>query len=74
MSKASCTSLCLGELLYWLPLDDLVSCDDHLGNALSILDHKGFIREIDERNLYLSPIVSIDCPRTIDDSDPMPNG
>ncbi len=44
---------------------------DHLGNPVAIINDKGFCPEIDKNDLYLAPIVGIDCAGCIENSDAM---
>ena len=48
MTEASGTSLRLGKNLHSFPFGLLVAGDDHLGNALAVLDEERLVGEIDK--------------------------
>ena len=60
MTKSACASLRIRQFLY---LDDfrlLMSGDNHLGNALAVVDDKVFLREVNEYDANLAAVVGID--------------
>ena len=74
MTEASGTSLRLGKYLYGFPFCLLVAGDDHLGNALAVLDDKRLVREIDKDDAYLATIVGINSAGSIEHSDAVLDG
>ena len=74
MSEASCASFGLGKYLYGFPFCLLVSCNDHLGNALAVLDEKRLVGEIDKDDADLATIVGIDGAGSVEDSDAVLDG
>lgn len=48
-----------------LPLHDLMAGNDHLSDALTVVERKGLLGEIDHKDLQLTTIIRIDSPRAI---------
>lgn len=60
MSIAALTAFSLVELLYHHEVALLMTGDDHLCNALTVVNDEVLGGEVDEYNTYLTPVVSID--------------
>ena len=54
MSESSCTALGVCQFLHLHYLCLHVTCDDHLGYALTVVDDEILVREIDKNNAYLA--------------------
>lgn len=74
MTEASGTSLRLGKNLHSLPFGLLVAGDDHLGNALAVLDEERLVGEIDKDDADLATIVGIDGAGSVEDGDAVLDG
>ena len=61
-SAASCVFIKLRDQL---PLHDLMTGNDHLSDALAVVERKGLLGEIDHKDLQLTTIIRIDSPRAI---------
>ena len=62
---ASAASSILIKLRDQLPLHDLMTGNDHLSDALAIVERKGLLGEIDHKDLQLTTIIRIDSPWAI---------
>ena len=62
---ASAASSILIKLRDQLPLHDLMAGNDHLSDALAVVERKGLLGEIDHKDLQLTTIIRIDSPRAI---------
>ena len=66
MSVSTGSALCLIEHLYLLKLSLLMACDDHLCDALAIIDDEWFVGEVDKQHHDLSTVVGIDGARGVE--------
>ena len=66
MSVATGPALCLIEHLYLLNLPLLMSCYDHLCDALAIIDDEWFVGEVDKQHHDLSTVIGIDGARGVE--------
>ena len=71
MTIAASTALRLVEFLDHHEFTLFMARDDHLGNALTVLDNKIFLRKIYQQHSNLTAIVSIDGTRCIQHRDAM---
>ncbi len=69
MSKAAGAALGVGELLDLDNLGLLTLGDNHLRDALAVVDDEVFVAEVDEDDAYLAAVVGIDGARTVEDGD-----
>ena len=69
MPIASFATFGLVEHLHSHKLTLFMSGDDHLGDALSVIHDKVFLREVDEQYTHLTTIVGIHCPRGVQHRD-----
>lgn len=65
MSVTSFAALCLVELFYDDEVALLMTGNDHLCDALAIVDDKIFGREVDEYDAHLSAVVGINGSRSV---------
>ena len=70
MSVASFASFCFIEHFHLNELCLLMAGNDHLGNALAVVDDKIFLGEIDEQNTYFSTVVGINSAWRIEYGNP----
>lgn len=71
MSVPAHSTFCLIEFIDWLPLSTLVLSDDHLSNALSVIDDKIFLPKVDKNDADFIAIVAVDSARRITNADTM---
>lgn len=55
------------EFFYGVPFNGFMVCNNKLGDAFTVLNSKGFVREVDERYPNLASVVGIDSSWCIDD-------
>ena len=60
MSEAACATLSLFQNIRLLPLCLFVAGDDHLCDAVAIIDGEGHIGQVDEDDTDLTAVVGID--------------
>ena len=60
VSKAAGAALGVRQLLYLHNFSLLMSGDDHLGDALAVVDDEVILREINKYNAYLAAVVGVD--------------
>jgi len=69
MPKATLIPLCFFKGIHDIQLRLIDLLDDHLGDPVTTTDGIWSFPKIDERNLYLTPVISIDGSWSIDDTD-----
>src|SRR4030042_6681001 len=60
-----------GEIIDFFQSNSQDLGDHHLGNSLPVMYGKGFLSKIDQENTDLPPIIRIDRPRPIDNTNPL---
>src|SRR5438445_538005 len=58
-SKPSRSTIAVFQFGNKLPLGGFMAGDDHLCDALSVIDHKSFVRKIYQKYFYLAAIIRI---------------
>lgn len=74
MTEAAGTSFRFGKYLYGFPFRLLVAGDDHLGDALAVLDEKRLVGEVDKDDADLATIVGIDGAGSVENCDAVLDG
>jgi len=69
VTEASCTALGVVKHLDCMPLDSLVAGNDHLADALTVLDGLWLIAQIGDDNAHLTTVVCIDGAWTVEHSE-----
>ena len=72
MTEAAGTSFRFGKHFHGFPFRLLVAGDDHLGDALAVLDDKRLVGEINKDDADLATIVGIDSTGSVEDCDAVP--
>ena len=72
MPKATLIPLCFLKGIHNVQLYLIDLLNDHLGDPVTTADGIGSFAKIDERNFYLTSVVSIYGSRSVDDPDAMP--
>ena len=65
MSVAAGTAFCLVKHLHCQEFALLMAGNNHLGNTLTIINDKIFLRQIDEEYTYLASVVCIHRSRSV---------
>lgn len=65
MSVAALAALRLVEHVNLQERSLLMAGNDHLGNALTVVDHKVFCRQVDEQHANLASVVSVNRSRCV---------
>ena len=60
VSEAAAATLGVAEFLHLYDFGLLVAGDDHLGDALAVVDDEVFLREVDEDDAYFAAVVGVD--------------
>ena len=59
MTITAFAALCLVKFFYNDKVCLFVTCNNHLGYALSVVNHEVVLRKIDQQDTYLTTIVGI---------------
>ena len=60
MSEAAFAAFAAVEALGRLPDHGGIARHDHLGDAVAVVDGKGFLREVDQDYAYFAAVVGVD--------------
>ena len=63
VSEPTMTALTFHQVSHFYPFNLLVGGNDHLRDPLSVVDHKFILRQVDQNDFNLSPVVCIDGTR-----------
>lgn len=69
MSETSSTALCLIQHLHLNQLGLFVLGNDHLCNALAIVDDERLVGEVDQDDTHFTAIICIDGARRVEHGD-----